>query len=469
MKKLIFKVIAVMLLSFVSINMVAKDKPNVLFIIVDDLRPELNCYGATHIVSPNIDNLSSTSVQFNNSYCNIPVCGASRASVFTGLRPAKKRFVTYYSRADEDAVGIPTMNTYFKDNGYYTVSNGKVYHHADDSEDGWNELWDAIPTKEESGWRNYLEAQNIKDELAKSGPAYEGADVADNAYRDGKIAEKSINDLIKLSKSDKPFFLSVGFLKPHLPFNAPKKYWDMYPDESIKLPDNNYRPKNAPDAAFHTWGELRAYKDMPVKGPVTDEQAKKLIQGYYACVSYTDAQVGKVLHALDSLGLSENTIVVLTGDHGYNLSEHTLWCKHCNFKNALQVPLLIRKPGESKSAKTNSLSELVDIYPTLCELTGVEKPTHLQGKSLVPILNDPAEKVKDFVICKYHGGVSVKTEQYSYTEWYNKEDKSYARTLFDHIKDMDENINVAEKAEYKHISDSLQAILQNNYEAYPGK
>ena len=213
----------------------------------------------------------------------------------------------------------------------------------------------------------------------KHGYPYENIDVKDDAYNDGKTANKSIEDLKQLKADGNPFFLAVGFVKPHLPFNAPKKYWDLYDPKSIELPENLVFPKSAPEIANHKWGELRYYNGIPKKGQVSDAVAKKLIHGYYASVSYVDAQVGKVLRALKNLGLHENTVVVLVGDHGWSLMEHGLWVKHSNFEVALQVPLIISAPNTPSNKRSNSIAELVDLYPTICELANIPIPPHLDG------------------------------------------------------------------------------------------
>ncbi|HUV63312.1 MAG TPA: sulfatase-like hydrolase/transferase, partial [Sedimentisphaerales bacterium] len=275
----------------VSLLAAGRKRPNVLFIAVDDLRPQLGCYGHKQMLSPKIDRLASQGVTFLRSYCQVPVCGASRASLLTGVRPTKDRFLGFDTWAEKDLPGALSVAKHFRSNGYHTISNGKVFHHAPDCKDGWSEE----PWRPKGEWRNYLREENIK--LAQSnpgqaGPAYEAADVPDNAYFDGMIADKGISDLRRLKNMDEPFFLALGFLKPHLPFNAPKKYWDMYKREEIDLADNPFRPKGAPDAALHTWGELRAYHGLPKKGPLPDEMARTLVHGYYACVSYTDAQIG---------------------------------------------------------------------------------------------------------------------------------------------------------------------------------
>lgn len=433
-------------------------KPNVLFLVVDDLRPQLACYGHQRMISPNIDRLASEGVTFLRSYCQVPVCGASRASVLTGTRPTRDRFISYDVWAEKDLPGALSLAKHFKSHGYYTISNGKVFHHRTDCRDGWSEE----PWRPKGTWRNYLLEQNVKlaaQNPRHAGPAYEAADVPDNAYFDGMIADKGISDLRRVKNMNKPFFLALGFLKPHLPFNAPKKYWDLYRREEIDLADNPFRPKGCPDAALHNWGELRAYEGIPKKGPLPDELARTLIHGYYACVSYTDAQIGRVLAELDHPGLCDNTVVVLWGDHGWNLGEHGLWCKHCNFETSLHSPLIVTAPGIAGGKKTNALTEYLDIYPSLCELSSLPMPGHLQGKSFVPLLQKPNRPWKKAVFSRYYNGDSVKTDRYRYTEWRRKDGNAYARMLYDHSVDWVENVNISEKPEHKKLVARLSRML----------
>ena len=312
-------------------------------------------------------------------------------------------------------------------------------------------------------WRNYMLEENQKLNRRKpklAGPAYECADVPDNAYFDGKVADKGISDLRRLKDEDKPFFLALGFLKPHLPFNAPKKYWDMYERREIDLADNPFRPKRAPDAALHNWGELRQYHGIPAKGPLSDEFARTLVHGYYACVTCTDAQIGRVLAELDRLGMRDNTVVILWGDHVWNLGEHGLWCKHCNFETSLHSPLIVRGPGIKHGVKINALTEYLDIYPSLCELCDLPLPGHLQGRSFVPLLKNPNLRWKEAVFSRYFRGDSVKTDRYRYTQWRRKDGEIYARMLYDHSADPVENVNISELPENKELINKLSNMFQ---------
>ncbi len=437
------------------------ETPNVLFIAVDDLRPELGCYGKTLIQSPNIDRLAAEGTRFDRSYCNIPVCGASRASLMTGLRPARNRFLTYLSRADEEAPGIMTLPGMFHQHGYHTISNGKIFHHDDDDEQSWDEIWH--PSSGSPSWRDYALEENVLQDTSDRfrGPPFERADVPDATYKDGKIAEKTIQDLAMLKNLDRPFFLAAGFYKPHLPFNAPEKYWALY-DGKVTLPDNPFPPENAPQEAMHNFGELRAYAGVPPEGPVTDDFARQLIHGYYACVSYTDAQIGKVLRELERLELDRNTIVILWGDHGWNLREHGLWCKHCNFETSLHTPLILKVPGTRQVASNTEIVEYVDIYPTLCELAGLDLPAHLQGKSFMDLLFDQEAESDGVAICQWYAGITTIREHWFYTEWVNDQDSAYARMLYDHRVDPGENVNISEREENGPVISDLSAEMRRS-------
>ena len=442
-----------------------KQPMNVLFIAVDDLRPELSCYGQSMIKSPNIDKLASQGTLFENAYCNVPVCGASRASLLTGLRPLRDRFVDYDARIDKAAPKAKTIASHFQKNGYTTLSIGKISHFPDDrKEDYSKDPWRPDYHSGASNWRNYNSEENLKiaDEQPNgAGLPYDAADVPDNEYFDGMTAERAISELKQLKSSGKPFYMGLGFLKPHLPFTAPQKYWDLYEEDKVNLPYNYFKPEDAPNAAMHSFGELRSYYGIPESGPVSDEMAKKLIHGYYACVSYTDAQIGKVLTALDEMGLAENTVVVLWGDHGWQLGEHALWCKHSNFKTSLKVPLMVRAPGKKAGQRASGMVELMDLFPTLCELTGTKTPKKLHGQSFVPLLDNPNGKGKDQIFCQWKHGATILTDQFAYTEYSNDSGNVYGKMLYDHKKDPDENKNVIDYSEYGDVVSDLSERLHN--------
>ena len=409
---MIVRLLFVMLLMLGSIGTIfANEHPNVLFIAVDDLRPELACYGKQHIHSPNIDRLAKNGVLFERAYCMVPTCGASRASLMTGIRPARNRFVNYLTWAEKDAPGITTFNTQFRKSGYYTVSLGKIFHHPEDNAKGWSEpAWipKRIPRYRQPE-NDELHKKRQKQGKRKRGPAWESAEVPDNAYADGVLAERAIADLRRLKTNHQPFFLAVGFFKPHLPFIAPKKYWDLYDREKIQLPDNYHVPKDAPKESIHTSGELRAYSGIPAKGAVSDETARNLIHGYYACVSYTDALIGKLLDELDRLELANDTVVVLWGDHGWNLGEHTLWCKHSCYETSMQIPLIVRAPGIKCGQRRSDLIESIDLYPSLCELAGLPFPEHLQGQSFATLMKSSEAEWKSAAVGRYRNGDTIRT------------------------------------------------------------
>lgn len=442
------------------------ENPNILFIAVDDLRPELGCYGQAHIHSPRIDRLAEEGTRFDRSYCNIPVCGASRASLMTGLRPARHRFLHYYTRADEDAPGIVTLPQHFRGNGYYTISNGKVFHHADDAVQGWDEIWN--PASSSRSWRDYAIPENILADTSdrRRGPPFERAVLPDTAYKDGKIAVKVIRDLQRLKEMGRPFFLAAGFLKPHLPFNAPDRYWAIY-DGKVRLPENDYPPKDAPPESLHHSGELRAYNGIPPEGPVPDDMARQLIHGYYACVSYTDAQVGRILDELERLELDRSTIVILWGDHGWNLLEHGLWCKHCNFETSLHTPLIVKVPGKKQVSSTAEIVEFVDIYPTLCELAGLEMPDHLEGESFREMLFNGDATGDGVAVAQWFAGITTIRDHYFYTEWIDDSDSAFARMLYDHASDPQENVNISERETSREIvrgmSEEMRRSRAENY------
>ncbi len=446
-------------------------KTNVLFIVADDLRPELNCYGKSQIISPNIDKLASQGIVFKNAYCNVPVSGASRASFLTSLYPGRKRFLEYNTRVDIDAPGVITLPQNFKNNGFHTIAIGKIFHHPDDKMNSWTDNYRPDYPNELSQqelWRDYQAPDNtwtkLKDlPLGAAGPAWEAADVNDSIYYDGKTTKLVLSKLNELAKSEKPFFLGVGFIRPHLPFNAPKKYWDLYNNEDIQLADNPYMPLNAPAEAWHNSMELRAYANIAKDSmPIPDEKARKLRHGYYACVSYIDAQIGLIIDRLKELGLYENTVIVLIGDHGFSLGEHSLWCKHSCFDVAMKTPLIIKAPGIKKGMKSESLTSLIDIYPTLCDLASVPTPEHVEGKSLLPILKNKNAKPNKYVFCRFLNGESVISNRYIYTEYIDKSGNVKSSMLYDHKNDPNENHNIVNLLSKTKVKTELKSILDNH-------
>ncbi len=464
---------AAVVLASLSAGAGEESRPNVLFISIDDLRPELGCYGADYIKSPNMDKLAEGGTLFTQAYCQQAVCNPSRASLMTGLRPDTIKVWDLPTSFRDTTPDVVTLPEYFKHNGYATQAMGKIYHlghgNSDDAQ-SWSIPYQ-VPKKSQ-----YLLEENLnrlaalKEAAKKSGskekikgPATECADVPDNAYKDGATTDLAIKALNELK--DKPFFLGVGYSKPHLPFCAPKKYWDLYDPSTIVVPSTE-RPENSPDIAFSNWGELRNYNGMPKEGYVADDQARNLIHGYYASVSFVDAQVGMLLAELDKLGLRENTIVILWGDHGWKLGDYGCWCKHTNLEIDTRVPLIISLPNnEGTGQTTDALVEFVDIYPTLAELCGLKAVERNEGTSMVPLLENPDLPWKKAAFSQYPRGsdkmgYSIRSGKWRYTEWINrKTGKLESRELYDHSKGPIATRNLADFPEYKDEVERLSKIL----------
>jgi len=472
-------------------------RPNVLFIAVDDLRPELGCYGKNHIKSPNIDRLAERGTVFLRAYCQQAVCGPSRTSLLTGLRPDTAGVwgnSTHFRQRVPDAVTLPE---HFKNHGYHTQSMGKVFHGSFPRKAaayyGGRDMHDPQSWSVPSwfgGPRYYYTPEGIaaarKDFQRISGRsgaaldewvdyfcrglATEAPDVPDEVPYDGQLAGHAVQTLQELSQEKQPFFLAVGFIKPHLPFIAPKKYWHLYDPQRIELAGNPFKPKGAPALAMHNFGELRYYSDIANRGPVKEEQARRLIHGYYACVSYVDAQIGRVLDELDRLGLRDRTIVCLWGDHGWHLGEHGLWCKHTNFENATRAPLIVCAPGaKAPGSKTNSLVEFVDIYPTLADLAGLPVPPALEGTSRALLLDDPDRPGAEAALSQYPRskamGRSMRTDRYRFTVWQDRgrAKEILAVELYDHQNDPGENDNLAVRPEHAALVKRFAAELQQHW------
>ncbi len=465
-------------------------KYNVLFIAVDDLRPILGCYGDTQIKTPNIDKLAKQGVVFTNAYCQMPICMASRCSIMSGLQATKNKIYTNKS-IKKMAPETETIAKTFQKDGYAITGIGKVYHHGDDAKDafGKNRIW--YPPKKERKWRGigYYKKESFKEiAQGRRGPAFEDPDISDDMTLDGYWGKESLKALDKLSQNKKPFFLAVGFIKPHLPFIAPKRYWDLYNKRDLKLPANQYLPKNYNQYTVYNSPELRYYSFIP-KGtkPIPQETQKKLLHGYYACVSFIDHQIGMILDRLDKLKLRDNTIIVLWADHGWKLGEHGMWGKHTNFSLDLRVPLIISVPGKmEKPGVCKSYVELTDLYPTLCQLCGLKRPSGIEGQSLVPALTNHNWKgrnnavsvwpnkselhLKDKSIPVTVMGYSIGAGNYRYTEWRNiKTGKLKAAELYDHRSDPGENINVDGNKKYRKVKKHLSQLLSSRFNAWNEK
>ena len=414
----------------------ANPKPNILFIAIDDLRPELGCYGKKEILSPHIDKLASTGTLFNRAYCQVAVCGASRASLMTGLRPTWQRFVKYNTISDKDAPGVLTLPQELKQNGYHCLSNGKIFHHKDDTAE---RSWSENPWKPDIGGSSFLDpkSESMIGGNKKRGPIWEAPNVAENAYPDGQIAEKTIEDLKRIKEMNKPFFLACGFLKPHLPFYAPKKYWDLYDRTSLVLAKNQFRPKNAPEVLKGS-SEVHSYHNRGMKYN-SEEWHRACLHGYYACVSYVDAQIGRIINKLDELNLRKNTVIILWGDHGWHLGEHNFWGKHNVMHLSSRSPLIVSTPRGRPNQTCDRLVEFVDIYPTLLDLAGIKSANKgLQGTSFKILLQRPRSLWKKAAFSRYGPANSVVTPKFNYIQY-----RSGEKMLFDLISDPDENINIA--------------------------
>lgn len=428
-------------------------KPNVLFIAIDDLRPELGCYGNPQVKSPNIDGLASQGVLFNRAYCQVPICGASRASLMTSVLPTAERFVGAGAMVDMDAPGTVTMPQVFKEAGYVTISNGKIFHHPTDSA---SRSWSEPPWNPEMEQKDNLDPATALVKSARGrNRIYESPDVADNAYPDGQIAERTIADLQRLKESGQPFFLTCGLHRPHMPFYAPKKYWDLYERSQIEIADNRQQPENAPKG-LHGSAEYCSYSLGDYQNN-TDDFHRMMRHGYYASASYSDKLVGDILNELERLGLAENTIVVLWGDHGWNLGEHDFWGKHNTLHTSLRVPLIVKVPGMSAGRKSDALVGTYDIFPTLCALVGLAMPDSAQGRSLTPLLDDPNQSFRDVIYSRFMAGDAVVTDHLIYTSY-----GPDGEMLYDLRKDPQENHNIAGNPEYATELAKMKRLLAAN-------
>ncbi len=453
--------------------------PNVLFIAVDDLRPQLGCYGVKEVHSPNIDAFAAEGTVFDRAYCQQSVCAPSRASVLTGCRPDTTGIFDLQTPVRSVMPDVVTLPQHFKNQGYTTRSVGKIYHHRSDDPEGWSET----PYQSTGDWqgRGYLTDEAIETieqmdqrqiEIGSArrglGPAFERADVADDAYHDGKDADASIQALRDLK--DDSFFLAVGFHKPHLPFNAPAKYWDLYDPEALPRPASSNEPSGTTPYSLTNFGELRGYADIPANGPLTEDLARQLVHGYCACVSYMDAQVGRLLNELKRLGLDKDTVVMFWGDHGWKLGDHGSWCKHSNFEIDTRAPMIVRAPDRSTGSHVSGLTEFVDMYPTLCELSDIPVPDHCEGQSLVPLVENPDRDWKQAAISQYPRGGSImgytlRTDTYRYTEWQDRNSGEIkARELYDHSASHEESANIIEQADKSATIDALSEQLASGYE-----
>ncbi len=428
-------------------------KPNILLICVDDLRPELNSFGAKHMISPNIDKLAQQGVSFQSHYVNAPSCGPSRYTLLTGkYGPAGNNALFLRSERISDGENIdPSMPEWFKTNGYTTVSVGKVSHHPGGRGGiNWNDstiieipdAWDKhlMPVAEWEHPRGMMHGLAHGEIRVNSGDmdVYQSLEGNDDIYPDGAITNEALKQLKALSMNDeKPFFLAVGFLKPHLPFGAPKSYLDKY--EDIDFPEIAHPERPIGRTTWHKSGEFNQYNKWGKDPNVDKPFANELRRRYAACVSYADAQVGRVLDALKRSEKAENTIVILWGDHGWHLGEHAIWGKHSLFEEALHSPMIIYDPrSDKKGFKTNAIVETLDIFPTLCDLTGIKKPQFVEGVSLKNIL-EKKDTIGHFALAYKQNATTIRTATHRLVLH-----KDGFVELYDHSSHDNETKNVAD-------------------------
>jgi iduronate 2-sulfatase len=447
-------------------------QPNVLFIAVDDLRVELGCYGGEHVKSPNIDRLASEGTLFERAYCQQTVCNPSRASLLTGMRPDTLRVWDLPTHFRQNKPDVVTLPQFFKNSGYHTQCVGKIFHNwRQDERKGDAVSWSvpAVLHYNSHGNDKPQVQGKVPPNLSSGKDGTECRDVPDNAYFDGRVAEAAVSTLGELKKQDTPFFLAVGFWKPHTPFNAPKRYWDLYDRASIPTPKRVAPPDEVPDVALTS---------SRFRGGADSETLREMHHGHLAAISYLDTQIGKVLAELKRLGLRDNTIIVFWSDHGLHLGEHGLTRKTTVFELDARVPLIISTPQHAPRQRTRALVELVDLYPTLTELCGLDTPKVLQGKSLVGLLENPNHSFKPAALTQTPRpnyprgklpkmmGYSIRTDRYRYTEWRDFATGAVkARELYNHREDPDETQNVISKTAYAEDVQRLAALLKETLDA----
>ena len=460
---------------------------NVVMIVVDDMRPELGCYGAEHVKSPNIDRLAAGGLLFERAYCQQAICGPSRASLLTGLRPDSIGIHGNHAHYRDKNPEVVTLPQFFKEAGYFTAACGKINHGVFPK--GQAPKWDVMGDDQSwsvpafrPGPRYYYTEEGIEaaqgifkrmfpnrpinewDRYLVFGPAEEAAPVKDDVLYDGQVAQRAVEYLNEFGEEkNDPFFLAVGFIKPHSPYIAPKKYFDLYDREKIQLAKNQKWPAGAPKFAGHGSGEKRRYTDQPKKGGFSDANQRSTRHAYYACISYIDAQIGRVLDALEENGLADNTVVMLWSDHGYHLGEKGLWGKTTNYELDTRVAMICRAPGmTAKGKKTKALVELVDVYPSLVDLCGFKVGGHLEGRSVAPLMENPSQDWKGTAFSQFSRGkvkgYAMRTNEYQYVEWIQG-DKVIARELYDQLEDPNEELNLLHEGERSEVGETLSLLL----------
>lgn len=473
-----------LLLCFAFCSLGAEEKrPNVLFIMADDLRPELGCYGVEHIITPNLDRLAAGGVVFERAYCQEAICMSSRFSMLSGCRPDTHDIWTNRD-VRKQLADLPFLPAHFKKHGYHSIGLGKIAHNGWEEPSCWSEPH-FLPAhypfeyRTEAGQALVQKMQreaaaagkpdpfeNVPTKIRRGLPV-ESLDVADSDLGDGQLADEAIAALRRVK--DRPFFLGLGFLRPHLPFVTPKRYFDLYDPAKLPLAAVGTKSPSVPEIAASGSGELRGqYRGMPAKGPLPESQTRHLLHGYLACVSYVDAQVGRVLDELDRLGLSENTIVVMVSDHGFHLGDLGIWGKATNFEVATRITLIVKAPAaKARNAHSRSLVELVGLYPTLCDLAGLPKPEHLEGSSFAALMDDPSQALFTGALSQFPRsgamGRSLRTDQHRYTEWIDqKSGKVVARELYDHERDPHEADNLTAKTGHEALIKTLSKQLHQS-------
>ncbi len=490
-----------------------KERLNVLFVIVDDLRPELGCYGSHEIKTPHFDAFAKDAVMFNRAYCQAAACAPSRASVMLGMRAETTGVYSLGDKFREINPDAVTMPQHFHKFGYHTVSMGKIFHNHMPDPVSFDEpdlkppqymspeLIDRDPESFYHDEDLKKEHAEVRAERLKKNPnlsyaggwaygrSWESFDGPDNAFYDGAQTDMALEKLKELSDKKQPFYFALGYYRPHLPFVAPKKYWDLYDRNNLSMASNPFLPKNSPPLAINSMYELGACYDLewvghPAAFQMPEKTARLLKHGYYASVSFVDACLGRVMNRLKELGLDKNTIVVVWGDHGWKLGEHNSWGKQTNYNIDTRVPLFIRDPRlHREGVKCQQLIEAVDLFPTLCDLAGIPIPDNMEGISLKPMLKTPGLALKSAVFSHYHQkprstldgkrymGYSMVTSRYHYVEWYHWDDGKKIATnqvgmeLYDNQVDPEENINIAGNPENVELVSKLSKQLKAGWRA----